>query len=82
MITQRTANVTKSILNQCNTVFTLRVFDAPGMDFLKNYIGDDYAGVLSTLEDRPAVVFGRASSCRDPVLICLNDRQDFIRVFR
>lgn len=78
VITQRTANVTKSILNQCNTVFGLRVFDATGMEFLKNYIGEDYAGVLSTLEDRHAVVFGRASSCRDPVLTRLNDRADFI----
>nr|MDP9179933.1 hypothetical protein [Gemmatimonadota bacterium] len=82
VVTQRTANVTKSILNQCNTIFGLRVFDATGMEFLKNYIGDDYAGVLSTLEDRHAVVFGRASSCRDPVLTRLNDRADFIRLFR
>lgn len=82
VITQRTANVTKSILNQCNTVFGLRVFDATGMEFLKNYIGEDYAGVLSTLEDRHAVVFGRASSCRDPVLARLNDRADFLKVFR
>ncbi|HQM27471.1 MAG TPA: DUF87 domain-containing protein [Syntrophorhabdus sp.] len=82
LITQRTANVTKTILNQCNTIFALRIFDATGMDFLKNYIGEDYAGVLSTLEDRYAVVFGRASSCRDPVLIRLNDRNDFIRTFR
>jgi hypothetical protein len=52
------------------------------MEFLKNYIGEDYAGVLSTLEDRHAVVFGRASSCRDPVLTRLNDRADFIREFR
>jgi hypothetical protein len=82
VITQRTANVTKSILNQCNTVVALRVFDATGMEFLKNYIGEDYAGVLSTLDDRHAVVFGRASSCRDPVLIRLNDRSHFIQVFR
>jgi uncharacterized protein DUF87 len=82
VITQRTANVTKSILNQCNTVFGLRVFDATGMEFLKNYIGEDYAGVLSTLEDRHAVVFGRASSCRDPVLTRLNDRTEFLKVFR
>jgi DNA helicase HerA-like ATPase len=82
VITQRTANVTKSILNQCNTVFGLRVFDATGMEFLKNYIGEDYAGVLSTLEDRHAVVFGRASSCRDPVLTRLNDRADFFTEFR
>jgi hypothetical protein len=82
VVTQRTANVTKTILNQCNTVFALRVFDATGMEFLKNYIGEDYAGVLSTLEDRHAVVFGRASSCRDPVLIHLNERSDFLSVFR
>lgn len=82
VITQRTANITKSILNQCNTVFALRIFDATGMEFLKNYIGEDYAAVLSTLEDRHAVVFGRASSCRDPVLVRLNDRADFLGIFR
>jgi len=82
VITQRTANVTKTILNQCNTVFALRVFDSTGMEFLKNYIGEDYAGVLSNLEDRHAVIFGRGSSCNDPVLIRLNDRDKFLGVFR
>ncbi len=74
--------MTKTILNQCNTVFALRVFDATGMEFLKNYIGEDYAAVLSTLDDRHAVVFGRASSCRNPVLVRLNDRPDFLKLFR
>ncbi len=82
VITQRTANVTKTILNQCNTVFALRVFDTTGMEFLSNYIGKDYAGVLSTLEDRHAVVFGKASSCSDPVLVRLNDRDVFLRLNR
>lgn len=82
VVTQRTANVTKTILNQCNTVFALRVFDSTGMEFLRNYIGDDYAGVLSTLEDRHAVAFGRASSCSDPVLIRLNDRNKFLQLNR
>jgi len=82
VVSQRTANVTKTILNQCNTVFALRVFDTTGMEFLKNYIGDDYAGVLSALEDRHAVAFGRASSCSDPVLIRLNDRSTFLRLNR
>jgi hypothetical protein len=82
VITQRTANVTKSILNQCNTIFALRVFDATGMEFLKNYIGNDYAGVLSSLMDRHAVIFGRASSCKDPVLLRLNDRDEFLKIFR
>jgi len=82
VITQRTANVTKSILNQCNTVFALRVFDTTGMNFLKNYIGDDYVDILSTIEERQAVFFGKASSCDDPVLVRLNDRVDFLRSFR
>jgi len=82
VITQRTANVTKSILNQCNSVFALRVFDATGMEFLSNYIGTDFSRVLSTLEDRHAVFFGRASSCKEPVLIRLNDREDFLAAFR
>jgi hypothetical protein len=74
LITQRTANVTKTILNQCNTVFALRTFDATGMEFLRNYIGGAYADVLSGLEERTAVVFGRASSCETPVIVRLNDR--------
>jgi DNA helicase HerA-like ATPase len=82
VITQRTANVTKTILNQCNTVFALRVFDSTGMEFLRNYIGDDYSGILSTLENRHAIVFGRASSCSDPVLVRLNDRDKFLRLNR
>jgi hypothetical protein len=82
VITQRTANVTKTILNQCNSVFALRVFDSTGMEFLRNYVGDDYSSVLSTLENRHAVVFGRASSCSDPVLVRLNDRDKFLRLNR
>jgi DNA helicase HerA-like ATPase len=82
VITQRTANVTKTILNQCNSVFALRVFDSTGMEFLRNYVGDDYSSVLSTLENRHAVVFGRASSCSDPVLVRLNDRDKFLSLNR
>jgi hypothetical protein len=63
-------------------VFALRVFDATGMEFLKNYIGEDYASVLSSLEDRYAVVFGRGSLCRNPVLLRLNNREDFLAIFR
>lgn len=77
IVTQRTANVIKSILNQCNTIFAMRVFDATGMDFLKNYIGTDYANILSSLEDRFAVVFGKASSSKQPVILELNDLNAF-----
>lgn len=81
LVTQRTANVTKTVLNQCNTVFALRIFDATGMEFLRNYIGDAYADVLSGLEDRTAVIFGRGSSCPSPVLIRVNDHAEMIEGF-
>lgn len=82
LITQRTANVTKTILNQCNTIFAMRTFDDTGKDFLSNYIGGDYSGILSSLEERHAVFYGKASTCENPVLIRLNDQDDFRRVFR
>jgi len=82
LITQRTANVTKTILNQCNTIFAMRTFDDTGKDFLSNYIGGDYASVLPSLEARHAVVFGKASSCENPVLVRLNDRDEFTAAFR
>ncbi|KPQ05930.1 MAG: putative ATPase [Rhodobacteraceae bacterium HLUCCA12] len=82
LITQRTANVTKTILNQCNTIFAMRTFDDTGKEFLGNYIGSEYARVLPSLKERHAVFFGKASSCDDPVLIRLNDRDKFLEAFR
>ena len=82
LVTQRTANVTKTILNQCNTIFAMRTFDDTGKEFLSNYVGRDYAETLSSLPERQAVFFGRASSCENPVLIRLNDRDTFRQAFR
>lgn len=82
VVTQRTANVTKTILNQCNNVFAMRTFDETGKDFLANYIGKEYSRVLSSIPPRHAVFFGNASSSENPVLIELNNRQDFIDRFR
>lgn len=82
LITQRTASVTKTILNQCNTIFAMRAFDETGKDFLANYVGKDYASSLSVLPERHAVFFGKASTCENPVLIRLNDRDAFKAAFR
>jgi hypothetical protein len=82
LITQRTANVTKTILNQCNTIFAMRTFDDTGKEFLSNYVGHDYAETLSSLPERHAVFFGRASSCENPVMIQLNNRDKFREIFR
>lgn len=81
LVTQRTANVTKSILNQCNTIFGLRVFDATGMDFLSNYIGSDYASLLATLPPRHCVAFGRGLNTQNPLIVELNHRDEFNKQF-
>lgn len=82
LITQRTANVTKTILNQCNTVFAMRTFDDTGRNFLANYLGSTHADMLPTLSEREAILFGKGSSCEDPIRVRLNDREDFLKRFR
>jgi hypothetical protein len=59
----------------------MRVYDATGMEFLANYVGPAYAPLLSTLRDRQAVVFGRASSCNAPLILNLNDTDAFLNKF-
>ncbi len=78
VITQRTANISKSILNQCNTVFAMRIFDDTGKQFLENYIGSDYANTLPTLEPRHAICIGKALNLKQPIVIKLNDMSDVI----
>ncbi|NBB31795.1 helicase HerA domain-containing protein [Cellulophaga sp. BC115SP] len=78
VITQRTANISKSILNQCNTIFALRVFDDTGKQFLENYIGSDYSNLLPTLEERHCVVIGKALKLKQPVILELNNMNNII----
>lgn len=79
VITQRTANISKSILNQCNTIFALRVFDDTGKQFLENYIGSDYSNTLPTLEERQAIAVGKAMKLKQPIIIQLNDMKYFLK---
>lgn len=73
IISQRTANVTKTILNQCNTIFAMQCFDQTGFDFLKNYMGENYARTLSMLPQRHAVLVGKASSSTHPIIVEIPD---------
>ncbi|MCE2489813.1 MAG: DUF87 domain-containing protein, partial [Anaerolineae bacterium] len=77
LVTQRTANVTKSILNQCNTMFALQIFDDTGKEFLQNYFGEEYASMLPSLPEFHCVAFGRGLNAKTPILIKLNDSEDF-----
>ncbi len=78
VITQRTANISKSILNQCNTIFALRIFDDTGKNFLENYIGKEYSSTLPTLEERHAIAIGKGLKLKQPVIVQLNDRKYFV----
>jgi hypothetical protein len=60
----------------------MRTFDETGKEFLANYLGKAYADALPNLEERQAVFFGRGSNCENPILIRLNERAEFKRVFR
>lgn len=68
IVTQRTANVTKSILNQCNTIFAFQAFDETGFDFLRNYMGEHYVRALPTLKKREGVLVGKASRNERPII--------------
>lgn len=73
LISQRTANVTKTVLNQCNTVFALRSFDQTGLDFLRNYMGEEYSHAISTLPQQTAILVGKASSSARPIILKVDD---------
>ena len=73
VITQRTANVSKTVLTQCNTVICLQSFDNTTKDFLSNYVGTDFVQNISSLQKHHAVVAGKAVSNIRPVIVDLHD---------
>lgn len=76
VVAQRTANISKSILNQCNTIFAMRIFDDTGKQFLENYIGSNYSNLLPLLEERYCIASGKAMKLKQPIIIELNDMND------
>ena len=74
IITQRTANVTKSILNQCNTIFSFQAYDETGFDFMKNYMGEGYVRALPNLKQRHGVIVGKASLSDRPLIARFHDQ--------
>jgi uncharacterized protein len=73
IISQRTANVTKTILNQCNTIFAMQSFDQTGLDFLRNYMGEEYSQAISTLPVQHAILVGKSSSSARPIILKVTD---------
>lgn len=75
VIAQRTANVSKTVLTQCNTVVCFQAFDETSFSFLGNYVGKDMVQTLPNLKQYHAVVAGKAVRSNMPMIIDLT-RED------
>lgn len=71
VIAQRTANVSKTVLTQCNTVICFQAFDETSIGFLGNYIGKDLVQTLPNLKQYHAIVTGKAVKSNIPMIIDL-----------
>jgi len=67
IIAQRTANVSKTVLTQCNSVIAFQQFDKTSAEFLANYMGTAMAEILPNLKFRQAVAVGRGFRTGVPV---------------
>jgi uncharacterized protein len=68
VIAQRTANVSKTILTQCNTIISFQEFDKTSSEFLSNYFGQGIANVLPNLKFRQAIAAGKALKSNVPMI--------------
>jgi hypothetical protein len=74
VVSQRTANVVKSVLNQCNTIFSFQAFDETGFDFLKNYMGAFHVHSLPNLKSRHCILVGKASRSQRPIMVRFDEQ--------
>lgn len=68
VIAQRTANVSKTILTQCNTIVSFQEFDKTSSDFLSNYFGQEIVSSLPKLKFRQAIAAGKAFKSSVPMI--------------
>jgi DNA helicase HerA-like ATPase len=73
VIAQRTANVSKTVLTQCNSVVAFQQFDKTGADFLTNYMGSEMVGALPMLRPRQAIAVGKAFRSGMPTIFQVPD---------
>jgi hypothetical protein len=71
VIAQRTANVSKTVLTQCNTIICFQAFDETSFLFLGNYIGKDLVQTLPNLKKYHAIVTGKAIKANIPMIVNL-----------
>jgi hypothetical protein len=69
VIAQRTANVSKTILTQCNTIISFKQFDNTSKDFLTNHFGPTFVTSLPILKKQTAIISGKALVSDVPIIL-------------
>lgn len=77
VIAQRTANVTKTVLNQCNSIIVFNSYDKTGFDFLENYVGPGMISAIPNLKSLNALVVGRAFKIGCPIVMEIPFKEKF-----
>jgi hypothetical protein len=73
VVAQRTANVSKTVLTQCNTIVAFQQFDKTSSDFLLNYMGAEMVASLPALRFRQAIAVGKAFRSGVPLIFEVPD---------
>lgn len=68
VIAQRTANVSKTVLTQCNSIIAFKQFDKTSYEFLANYMGESMASSVGKLQHRHAIAVGKAFRSNAPMI--------------
>jgi len=68
VVAQRTANVSKTVLTQCNSIVAFQQFDDTSGRFLANYFGADMVAALPHLRFRQAIAMGKGFRTGIPVI--------------
>lgn len=76
IIAQRTANVSKTVLTQCNSIVVFQEFDNTSKDFLSNYLGNELVEVLPNLKKRQAISVGKAFKSNVPLIFEIPELKD------
>ena len=69
LVSQRTAVVAKSALSQCENVIAFKSVDQTGLEYLESIVGSAARGLLPSLSQGEALVFGPAMSSHAPLAI-------------
>lgn len=68
VIAQRTANVSKTVLTQCNSIIAFKSLDKTSCDFLSNYMSQEFINTLPSLKYRTAIAVGKAFKSTVPMI--------------